>query len=60
IYPSATDHNFSFNGICENSSDIDSATINYEFYLDSSNPPTTLRKKSFVAPEITGVTVSTV
>ncbi|GAG95111.1 unnamed protein product, partial [marine sediment metagenome] len=24
IYPSATDHNFSFNGICENSSDIDS------------------------------------
>ncbi|GAH11284.1 unnamed protein product, partial [marine sediment metagenome] len=42
IYPSATDHNFSFNGICENSSDIDSATINYEFYLDSSNPPTTL------------------
>ena len=40
IYPTGTYHNYSFNGICENSTGL--GTINYEFYFGSNNPPTTL------------------
>jgi len=44
--PTAFITNFTFNGICENSTDEEGGTINYEFYVSTSSPSTTLRQNS--------------
>jgi hypothetical protein len=45
-HPTVETISFYFKGICENSTDPNSPTINYEFYVDTSNPPTTLKQNS--------------